>query len=107
MRRPAEALAELDRALRADPDSPVARYERGMAPVDLGRGDEALAALDRAGRLGAEPGQVACGRAMALSVLGRFPEALAEAERAAQTGPGDEGIKAILERLRKKRKSWG
>jgi tetratricopeptide (TPR) repeat protein len=43
----ASALAACDRALRIDPHSPDALFNRAVALQDLGRDDEAIAAYDR------------------------------------------------------------
>src|SRR4030042_1124209 len=44
--RPAEALAEFERVLRADPGHRNALYNKGIALMQMGRGDEAVAAWE-------------------------------------------------------------
>ena len=44
--RPAEALAEFEKVLRADPGHRNALYNKGIALLQMGRGNEAVAAWE-------------------------------------------------------------
>jgi len=82
------ARADLDAAVRADPNDAQARASLGfLLAQQLGRPAEALPHLERAAVLDPRAVAVHLVRAQALMSLGRFAEARAAADRAVALGP--------------------
>lgn len=88
MKRPAEALANFDRALQLKPDYVEAHNHRGNVLLELGRPAEALASYDRALQLKPGLADAHNNRGNALLDLQRAQEALASFDRALQLKPG-------------------
>lgn len=87
LRRPQEALAMYDRALRLESRLPEALNNRGKVLLDLGRPQEALASSEQASRIRPDDAEAFYNRGNALLRLGRLEEALAGYERALQLKP--------------------
>jgi tetratricopeptide (TPR) repeat protein len=89
LRRPADALAEMDKALAAAPseDGGQVLAWRGALDLWMGRYDEALARLEEACALDAQC--AFCWRAAALLKLGRKAEALARLDETLARFPRD------------------
>ena len=87
--QPSAALAELDAALRLDPDYTPAAVNLADLYRELGRDDEAEVVLTRA--LARDPDSAGLHHAMGLlrARQHRYPEALAALSRAAQLAPGE------------------
>ena len=79
--RPAEALAELEAVLAAEPQHMDAWCHRAAALAELGRDAESLDCADRASDLDPDSGSAAFRRGHALERLRRFDEAQAAFER--------------------------
>jgi tetratricopeptide (TPR) repeat protein len=97
----AEAIAELQQAIRLDPSYAAAYRNLGYAHDRAGQGDEAIAAYRQA--LALEPGD-----ALTLNNLGvlydkqgRYEEALAAFEEAARADPSSPTIRQNLENARR------
>ena len=89
LERPAEALADFDQAVAAQPDLIAAWNNRGLALISLKRPEDALACFDRV--LALMPGGVEAhnNRGTALRELKRYAEALASFARALAIAPND------------------
>ena len=87
MKRPEEALANCDRALRIRPDFAEALNNRGLILQDLNRPHEALTAYDRALQLDDGLADAHANRANVLQELVRHEDALAGYERALLINP--------------------
>ena len=87
--RPAEALANFDRAIALQTDFADAHGARANALADLGRRDEALAAYDEALKLKPDSAADWCNRGNLLADLGRSDAALASFDRAVALQPDD------------------
>jgi predicted O-linked N-acetylglucosamine transferase (SPINDLY family) len=87
--RAAEALAEFDKALAADPSLAQAWNNRGLALNALKRRDEGLASFDRALALAPGGVEIHSNRGDCLRELRRYEEALASFERALALAPRD------------------
>ena len=86
---PALALAELDAALRINPDDASCCNSRGSALHDLNRCEEAVASYDRALALQPAFAEALSNRGVALQELKRFDEALADYGRAIVLRPDE------------------
>ncbi len=82
LKRPAEALASLDRGLALSPDVAKAHDNRGRLLFELGRTEEALASFERAVALNPGFAGTHNNRGVALRILRRPEEALASFDRA-------------------------
>jgi tetratricopeptide (TPR) repeat protein len=84
--RVAEALVELEEAVRLMPSRPQAHYNLGIAFERLGRFEDAVAAYEAA--LVADPAyaEAACNLGLALRNLGRYAESLRRLERGHELG---------------------
>jgi tetratricopeptide (TPR) repeat protein len=78
---PAAAVAQIDRALKRNPNDPAALNNRGNALLALQRFDEALASYDRALVLQSAYADALCNRGAALHALKRYGEALVACDR--------------------------
>jgi Flp pilus assembly protein TadD len=81
LRRYAEALVPLERAIALRPDDLTAQVQRGMAMMRLDRHAEALASFDRALEIEPDLPEVLNNRGICLHALGRYEEALVSFER--------------------------
>ena len=81
------ALASYDRALALDPQANIARGQRGILLVYVGRTEEGLAACETAARAEPLSPVVSFYYAGALHTAGRFAEAAAECDRALLFAP--------------------
>ncbi len=84
LRRPQDALAMYDRALRLESRHPEALNNRSRVLLDLGRPQEALAGSDHALRIRPDDAEASYNRANALLCLGRLDDALTGYDRALQ-----------------------
>jgi predicted O-linked N-acetylglucosamine transferase (SPINDLY family) len=84
LKRPHDALAAYDRALRLKPHFAEALNNRGKTLLDLGRLDEALASHDGALRMRPDYAEAFYNRGNVLLYLKRLEDALASYERALQ-----------------------
>lgn len=87
LKRPQEALAMYDRALRLESGLPEALNNRGKVLLELGRPQEALAASEHALRLRPDDAEAFYSRGNVLVRLERLEDALAGYERALQLKP--------------------
>jgi len=78
---PAAAVAQIDRALKRNPNDAAALNNRGNALLALRRFDQALASYDRALALQPAHADAQCNRGAALHALKRYDEALAASDR--------------------------
>ncbi len=78
---PAAAVAQIDRALKRNPNDAAAHNNRGNALLGLRRRDEALASYDRALALQPAYADAQCNRGAALHALKHYDEALAACDR--------------------------
>jgi len=85
----AEAIADLDEALRIDPQRVTALRLRGVCLAKLGRHDEAFVDLDRAIELGRGDARSYIQRAEANYAIGRYRESLHDYEQALRLQPED------------------
>ena len=85
--RVAEALAELERAVAAEPKNAGAHADLGSALQMLGRHGEALESVDRAISIDPDDANLHARRGNILKSLGRASESGAALERAAGAGP--------------------
>jgi len=105
LKRPEDALAMYERALRLKPGSAEALNGRGKTLLDLGRPEDALASHDSAIRLKPDYAEAFYYRGNALLYLKRLDEALASYEGALRLNPDyadahyNRGI--VLQRLRR------
>src|SRR5438477_652277 len=81
-KRPEDALAAYEQALRLDPNSAFAYLGKGVALHDLKRPEEALAAYEQALRLDPNNAIAYYNKGVALGELKRNEEALAAYEQA-------------------------
>ena len=81
-KRPGDAMAAFERAVRLDPGSASAHAGRGFALAALGRREDALSAYERAVRLDPGSASAHAGRGLVLEALGRREDALSAYERA-------------------------
>jgi tetratricopeptide (TPR) repeat protein len=102
MKRPDQAIAELDRTEPGELDDSVAReYERaGLALVLSGRTSDAVDVFAKAIARRPRVASFHLNRAVALAMAGRTPEARAEAQTALTLDPGYEKAKELLRTLR-------
>ncbi|MCY4252502.1 MAG: tetratricopeptide repeat protein [Thaumarchaeota archaeon] len=89
--RVAEALAELERAVAAEPKNAEAHADLGSALQRLGRHGEALESVDRAISIDPDDADLHARRGHILKSLGRSAESGAALERAARAGPATAG----------------
>lgn len=89
LKRPAEALATFDAAIRLQGGSVAGFLGRGNALLELGRHSEALTEMQRALELQPDFTLALVGQANALRQLGRQEEALACIDQALQAAPDD------------------
>ena len=82
-----KALASYDRALKVQPTSAEALFNRGWTLHELKRFAEALASYDRALKVRPDLAEVFCNRGLTLHELKRFEEALASYDRALKVRP--------------------
>jgi len=87
LKRPAEALPVIDRAIALAPGIAVAHFNRGIALEMLKRPVDALASYDRAVELRPDYGVALCNRGNVLQSLKRYEEALASYDRSIQFRP--------------------
>ena len=85
--RDEEALADLDEAIRLDPEFAAAWNNRGSAKSEIGRHEEALADLDNAIRLDSTKATAWYNRGSAKNALGRYEEALEDLDNAIRLDP--------------------
>jgi tetratricopeptide (TPR) repeat protein len=78
---PAAAVAQIDGALKRNPNDAAALNNRGNALLALRRFDQALASYDRALALQPAHADAQCNRGAALHALKRYDEALAACDR--------------------------
>ncbi len=84
---PAAAIAQIDRALKRNPNDAAALNNRGNALLALRRFDQALASYDRALALQSAYADAQCNRGATLHALERYDEALAACDRAIALQP--------------------
>jgi tetratricopeptide (TPR) repeat protein len=89
-----EALADITRAVEAQPSSVWPRRQRADTLYDMGRFEEALADWDEAVRLNPESAWLYAGRGWALLALVRNVEALAAFNKAVELSPDQLGNRA-------------
>ncbi|MDD9843007.1 MAG: tetratricopeptide repeat protein [Thaumarchaeota archaeon] len=89
--RVAEALAELERAVAAEPKNAEAHADLGSALQRLGRHGEALESVDRAISIDPDDADLHARRGHILKSLGRSAESGAALERAARAGSATAG----------------
>jgi predicted O-linked N-acetylglucosamine transferase (SPINDLY family) len=87
LQRPADALAQYDRALALAPALLPALFNRGNALLELGRADDAVASYDKAAALNPSLVGIWNNRGTALRGARRLGEALASFERAIVLDP--------------------
>jgi len=87
--RPSDALACLDRVLRADIHNAIAHSERGVALFHLGRKAEALLAMDAALELEPHNPYRYASRAFLRDATGDLPGAIADYQQALALDPDD------------------
>ena len=87
LERDAEALADLDAALKLDPMDKQALSYRGDCYRWLGRHEQALADFNRAIELDRDYALAICKRGEAHALLGRYDEALTDFDRAIELNP--------------------
>ncbi len=86
-----EAVARYDEALRRDPGSVDALFNRSQIQLALGRLEEALAGFERVVALEPSDAGALRARGVVLQALGRHEEALASLDAALALDPGDAG----------------
>jgi tetratricopeptide (TPR) repeat protein len=84
---PAAAVAQIDRALKRNPNDVAALNNRGNALLALRRFDKALASYDRALALRPAYADAQCNRGAALHALQRYDEALTACDRSIALQP--------------------
>ena len=87
-----EALAEIDEAIRIEPDSSRPRDLRGAVLLALKRPEEALASQLEAARLDPRDARARANAARVLEELGRFDEAAAQLEESIEILPDDGSV---------------
>ena len=102
MKRPDQAIAELERTAPGQLDDTVAReYERaGLAMVPSGRAADAVDVFGKAIARRPRVASFHLNRAVALAMAGRTPEARAEAQAALTLDPGYEKAKELLRTIK-------
>jgi Tfp pilus assembly protein PilF len=105
LKRPAEALGELQRAAELEPERARYAYVYAVGLHSAGRAGEAMTVLKDT--LARHPGD----RETLLALIsfsrdaGDIPTALAYAERLAGITPGDRDVTALIENLRRQNKA--
>lgn len=94
-----KALADFAAALKVEPQSWIALYNRGIVFFDLGRDDEAI--RDFGAAISSDPTTAIAyyNRGLAYERTGKLAEAVEDYRRALELDPGDGNAKAHLDAL--------
>jgi tetratricopeptide (TPR) repeat protein len=94
-----KALADFAAALKVEPQSWIALYNRGIVFFDLGRDEEAIRDFGAAIRSDPTTAIAYYNRGLAYERTGQVPQAVEDYRRAIELDPSDGNAKAHLEHL--------
>ena len=101
---PDKAATDFEEAAWLDPDNATIQFNLGTAYLSMGMFEQAVVNLDRTLALTPDNSDALGNRAVARTALGEDELARADAQRAVELGAPPDGIKAVMEYVKQRRK---
>ena len=105
--QPDDAACDFEEAAWLDPENAVIQFNLGTAYLSMGMFEQAVINLDRAIELNPDSSDALGNRAVARMALGQDELAIEDIDRAIELGAPPDGIHAVVEYVKQRRRPSG